>query len=186
MSNQQTDSSSSDWPKDKAELLELIEQARRPLEEALSHLNEAQLTTLKDEQGWSVKDHLAHLAAWERGMVDLLQYRPRYKAMGLDREGWLNTSNVDERNDSIYRQNKERPLAEVMAAFQEAHRQMLAVLDKLTYEDLLKTYSHYQPDEPGRESGDPILRWVLGNTAEHYAEHLDWIQGLVKRDETGS
>jgi hypothetical protein len=35
---------------------------------------------------------------------------------------------------------------------------------------LLKTYSHYQPDEPGDDSGEAVLRWVVGNssgTTEH-------------------
>jgi uncharacterized damage-inducible protein DinB len=86
MSNQLSENILSDWPQNKAELLTLIEQSRQTLEEALNRLSEAQLTELKDAQGWSVKDHLTHLAAWERGMVDLLEYRARYEGMGLDRE----------------------------------------------------------------------------------------------------
>ena len=46
--------------------------------------------------------------------------------------------------------------------------------------DLRKTYSHYQPDEPGEDSGEPIMRWVAGNTYEHYAEHQEWIEALIK------
>lgn len=86
---------------------------------------------------------------------------------------------MDERNDIIYQQNKERSLTEVLAAFEETHQQMLATLDRLTYADLLRSYSHYQPDEPRQDSGDPILKWIMGNTAEHYAEHLDWIKGFT-------
>ena len=56
---------------------------------------------------------------------------------------------------------------------------MLTTLAGLSDEDLFKTYSYYQPDEPGDDSGDPILNWIMGNTYEHYAEHQAWIEALL-------
>jgi hypothetical protein len=67
----------------------------------------------------------------------------------------------------------------VLAALRDGQQQLLDALDGLTDADLFKTYSHYQPDEPGKDSGAPILGWIAGNTYAHYAEHQGWIQALV-------
>jgi hypothetical protein len=165
-------------PQTKSELLARMAEARAPLEQAVSQLSEAQLTTVDIQSGWSIKHHLAHLAAWEIGIAALLQRRPRWEAMGLD-EATVASHETDDLNAIIYQQNKNRSLAEVRAYFHEAHQQMLMALASLSDEDLFKTYSYYQPDEPGDDSGDPILNWIIGNTYEHYAEHQAWIEALL-------
>jgi hypothetical protein len=45
----------------KAELLAAIAQNWAALTAALDQLGEAQLTTVNDAQGWTIKDHLIHL-----------------------------------------------------------------------------------------------------------------------------
>jgi hypothetical protein len=44
---------------------------------------------------------------------------------------------------------------------------------KLSSNDLLLPYCHYQPSEAEER---PVLEWVAGNTYEHYAEHTGWIK----------
>ena len=165
-------------PGDKAELLERVQLAWAALEESISQLSDAKLVAPGPGEAWSIKDHLAHLATWERGIAALLQGRPRYVAMHLDEETYL-SNNEDGLNAIIYQHNKERSLAEILATFQQAHQQVLVALAGLSDADLFKTYSHYQPDEPGKDSGEPILKWVAGNTYEHYAEHQAWIEAPV-------
>ncbi len=68
-------------PKDKEDFLKILANVRGELEEFLNLLTNAQmLAPVKD--GRSVKDHLAHLAAWEQGIVALLQ-----KKIALCRDG---------------------------------------------------------------------------------------------------
>ena len=165
-------------PRDKPELLERIQQARAALEQTISQLSDGQLVAAGHASGWSVKDHLAHLTIWEQGLAALLQAQPRYAAMHVDERTYV-SADEDSLNALIYQRNKERSLAEVLAAFRQAHQQVLDALEGLTDADLFKTYSHYQPDEPGEDSGEPILKWVAGNTYEHYAEHHAWLQALV-------
>ena len=163
----------------KAEVLDRIQRARASLEGVTGGLSEQQLIAPAPDGGWSIKDHLAHLAAWEAGIAALLQRRPRYPAMGLDGETFLNTDE-DGLNAIIYQQNSGRSLGEVRAAFRGAQRELLDALAGLTDADLLRTYSHYQPDEPGEDSGEPIVNWIAGNTYEHYDEHRSWIEALVR------
>jgi len=178
MDEQLLDEESQPLPGDKTELLERVERARAALEETIRPLSDAKLVAPGPYEGWSVKDHLAHLATWEQGMAALLQQRPRYAAMDVDEKTYLSSS-TDDLNAIVYQHHKDRSPAEVLAAFRQAHRHLLAALDGLTDADLFRTYSHYQPDEPGEDSGEPILKWIAGNTYEHYAEHQAWIQALV-------
>ncbi|MGB2696186.1 MAG: DinB family protein [Dehalococcoidia bacterium] len=172
------DNESQPLPRDKDELLQRIQRSRAALEQTISQLSDAQLVAPGPSEGWSARDHLAHLTIWEQGLAALLQGHPRYTTMGLDEQTYLNTDEVG-LNEIIYQHNKDRSLTEVLAAFQQAHQQVLAALAGLTDADLFLTYSHDQPDEPGEDSGAPILGWIAGNTYDHYAEHQAWIQALV-------
>lgn len=166
-------------PQDKAELLDRIERARVSLDEVIARLGDTQLVTRGLDGRWSVKDHLAHLAAWELGIAALLQRRPRYAAMQLDEKTYLSTD-ADGLNEIIHQQNRGRSLGEVRLAFSEAQRELLTALGSLTDADLFESYSHYQPDEPGEDSGAPIVGWIAGNTHEHYDEHRAWIDASVR------
>lgn len=166
-------------PRDKAELLDRIERARASVDDVIGGLGDVQLVAPGPDGGWSVKDHLAHLAVWEAGMAALLQRRPRYAAMQLDENAYLSTDE-DGLNAIIHQQNQGRSLGAVRAAVREAQRELLTALGSLTDADLFKTYSHYQPDEAGEDSGAPIVGWIAGNTYEHYDEHRAWIEALVR------
>jgi hypothetical protein len=157
-------------PRTKAELFQRIQQAQAALEQTISQLTAVQMTTPGPNGGWSVKDHLAHLATWETGLAALLEQHPRYSAMGFDETTYLN-SGLDDLNAIIYKRHKDRPVTEVLTDFRRAHEQVLAALARLSDTDLFKTYPHYQPHEPGEDSGAPILQWIVGNTYEHYTLH---------------
>jgi hypothetical protein len=162
----------------KSEFMAYLHQSWTELQQTLNALSDEQMTTLKDHVGWTIKDHLSHLIAWERGIVALLQYQPRYPAMGIDL-ATLEGKNEDEENEILRKQFETHSLAEVRAALQQTHEALVAVLNSLSDEDLLKPYAHYQPNEPGKDEGRPIYGWVMGNSAGHYAEHLPWIKALA-------
>ncbi|CAA9556578.1 MAG: hypothetical protein AVDCRST_MAG18-722 [uncultured Thermomicrobiales bacterium] len=168
----------SDLPRDKAEVLARIAASHATLQATLGQWTDAQLTGPTDAQGWTIKDHLTHLAAWERSMVSLLHGRPRHEGLGVP-EAVYQRDEIDEINAAIRERHKDCSLAEARELFADTHRQMLTTLDARTYDDLLKPYSHYLPDEPGDDNGSPVLDKVMGNTAEHYAEHLPWMAAIV-------
>jgi hypothetical protein len=165
-------------PRDKAEVLARIAHSRATLEAALGGLRQEQLTDSTDAQGWTVKDHLTHLAAWERLMAYLLRGQARHEGLGIP-EATYRRAGVDAINAAIRDQYRDRSLDGAMALFHDAHRQLLAALEPLSYDDLLRPRSHFLPGEPGDDDGRPILAGVLHNTAEHYVEHLAWIEALT-------
>lgn len=169
------------YPSNAVQLLNRIQRARTVWEEEIARYSEEQLTTLQDEGGWTAKDHIAHVAVWERGLAHLLRHEPRHKAMGLDEQTWRTAAHPDGYNAVIHRQHKDRPLEEVLLFSRHAHDEMLASLKALAYDDLFKTYTDYQPDEPGEDSGTPIIAWILETYEEHYPEHLKFIQEILDR-----
>jgi DinB family protein len=130
--------------------------------------------TTTGSDGWAVKDHLAHVAAWEVSLLALIEGRDRTKAMGIDD---LNEENVDEVNRLVFELHREKSPAEALRFFRETHEKLMAALAKLSPADLERPYSHFQPSDP--DESRPVLEWVAGNTYEHYAEHIGWIQELA-------
>jgi hypothetical protein len=125
--------------------------------------------------GWAVKDHLAHIAAWEDSLLGLIEGKDRLAAMGLHEPVEENTDAV---NDVVFKLHQRESAEQALKYFRASHAQLMAALAKLTDADLQKSYSHYQPTDPDEKR--PVIGWVAGNTYEHYAEHIDWINQLIK------
>ncbi|MGH2562645.1 MAG: DinB family protein [Thermomicrobiales bacterium] len=165
-------------PRHKADLLDRIERAWAELERAIDRFSEAQLTGRTDAVGWTAKDHLSHLTTWEASMIAILQRRARHLSLGVDESTYLDGTE-DEINAAIQARTKDRTLAEVVAERRAVHEELLATLAGLSDGDLRLTYSDYLPDEPGEESGIPMLWRLDGNTASHYDEHRPWIEAIA-------
>jgi hypothetical protein len=70
-------------PQSKAELISELTAGWQMLEDRLSSLSETQLTARRAPSEWTIKDHVAHLMAYEQGIVALLRREPRWEAMQL-------------------------------------------------------------------------------------------------------
>lgn len=161
----------------KAELLARIRSSRLALEDELSALSQDQLT-IPASSGWSIKDHLAHLATWEFGIAELLRGRPRFVAMQVE-EIVSQGKSEDEVNEQIYQRHAGLSLSEVMDKFKAAHRQLLKTLEALDDGDLYKPYASFVPGG-GDSRKDPVINWVIGNTYEHFDEHRGYIHAVLQ------
>ena len=112
---------------------------------------------------------------WELSVVTLLRGQPRFAMMGV-RPGDPEPDNADELNAQIFAQNKNRSVEDALSMFHTAHNELLGELAKLSDADLLKPYSHFQPNEKDADSQNPVLGWIVGNTFGHYEEHSAWIR----------
>ncbi len=168
-------------PESMADWREFIERDRNALLSLVESLSPQDRDEKLDPAGWSAKDHVIHLAFWERSMVYLLSKRPRHEGLGVEQDVYLG-HDVDTINDVIYRQNRERSWSSVREVFDQVHVELMETLDGLSWGDLHLTYSHYAPDEPGEERGVPVAYYVAGNTYGHYDEHRGWIEELFRQD----
>jgi hypothetical protein len=170
------------YPTDMDGFLYVVADARQSLESVIEGRSEQELTELRDAGGWSVKDHLYHLAVWERGIRYLLQELPRHEGMELT-EQQFNELDTDEMNAVIFEKNKDRSLEDVMQVFHDEHQTMVEYLASpaITWEDLNRPFVHYAPGEEGDYKKEPVLYWVFGNTAGHFDMHQAWIEAILQQ-----
>lgn len=152
-----------------------IERAWDALETQVAAYPEDVLTGPSGEAGWSIKDHLAHLTAWEAGVVGIIRDGVTQDVtMSVDRAVW-DAGDLDAVNERIRVQTADAPLAEVLAARQATHRELLAALRTLTAERLGERWTDGTGDA---QDAPTILQKVTGNTVEHYPEHAQWIAAI--------
>jgi uncharacterized damage-inducible protein DinB len=123
--------------------------------------------------GWTVKDHLTHIAAWEHSLLALIEGRDREEAIGLTEA----VEGIDNENEAIRKLHETDTAGEALGYFRDSRARLVAALGNLSDADLQKPYSHYQPSDPDEKR--PVVGWVAGNTYEHYAEHISWINQLL-------
>ncbi|MCW5879762.1 MAG: ClbS/DfsB family four-helix bundle protein, partial [Anaerolineae bacterium] len=108
-------------PAAKATLLEKLSIERSRLEDLLSQLTPTAMEQPGVDHEWSVKDILAHLAAWDCRGMDWIA-----TAVGGERpaipEAGKTWDDADALNAATYLANRDRPLDEVLADFQQAQR----------------------------------------------------------------
>lgn len=163
-------------PVNRANMLRFIEQGWNAMHAYLSTLSEAQLTTPKDAAGWTVKDHIIHLAVWEDGVFALLEGTARWKGMGLDEATW--DGDIDEINAAIQQRYRDMPLDQALQTWRRSHERLVSKIEALTDEDLLRPYRHFQPDS---DEERPVYGWIVGNTFGHYHEHKPWMEAIVNQ-----
>ena len=153
--------------------MQRIESSWNVLVALVGQIQDAGGLTKVGADGWTVKDHLAHIAAWEHSLLALIEGRDRSLGMGLTEP----LEGIDAINEAVRKLHESDTAEEALGYFRASHLQLVTALDKLSDGDLQKPYSHYQPSDPDEER--PVIGWVGGNTYEHYAEHIAWINQLI-------
>jgi uncharacterized protein (TIGR03083 family) len=147
-----------------------VEQAWNDLQQFYSGLTEEQLTTPTDAAGWTVKDHMVHLAVWETGLLGVLDGGTQNDRMNIDAAVW-DEGEDDPINEVIQKRYQHLSLDEARAYVQSVHDEVMAKLDTMTDDDLQRQIS---PNKPY-----PVYRQITGDTTSHYAEHIPWMQAIA-------
>lgn len=160
-----------------ARIRERVDESWNDLWELVDSIGPERLATIGAD-GWTVKDHLAHVAAWEQSLLAIFDGRDRVQAMGLaDVE-----KDTDAINDAVWKLHRDQSSEDAVAYFRDSHTQLMATLESLGDAGLELSYAHYQPAAKGDDNSDlPVVEWIAGNTYEHYLEHIDWIKNLVSQ-----
>ena len=153
------------------EIIGRIERGWHELEGLAAGLDDEGLSLHRAPDGWAVKDHLVHVAAWEHWLLALFEQRDKLAAMGAGSA----KREIDDINDIVYVNHRDDTTAEARSYFRSAHQQLMAVLRRQSSADFEKPYATFF--DPGEEADEqPVLIAVAGNTYDHYAEHVKWIR----------
>lgn len=154
----------------KAELLAAIREERAALEESVEALDEGQMLDPVFEGGWSVKDTLAHITAWEQLMIGWVEksLRGEVPERPVTGDDW-----VDRLNARLYEENRDKPLDEVQEAFAASYQDALALVERLEEDDL------FDPERFPWRDGSPLWQMVAANTNWHYKDHREAIADIA-------
>lgn len=143
------------------ELLRHYHESRRQLMSAIDGLSAEQMTEPSID-GWSVKDHLAHLAFWD----DLRAAEVTRISAGHE-PAWRLTDEQDEAMNTIgYETRRDLPLSQVTWELAESRQKLLDAIAGATAEGL-----------------DPSRYGEAGLRTRHESDHAAWIKRW--RDEKG-
>lgn len=160
----------------KDELLPAIDAGWNKLNAYIDSLTEEQITQPTDAAGWTVKDHLIHLAIWEDSINALLDKESRAERMGVDQATW-DGRDINAINAVIQQKNKDLPLEEVRQKLHDVHEMLLGKLQRLYDWDMQRPFRVYQP---GATHDKRVMDWIVGDTFAHYAQHMPWMQAIVE------
>jgi hypothetical protein len=159
----------------RAELMHKIQKGWDDFNAYLKTLTLKQLTVPTDAAGWTAKDHVIHLAAWEDSISALLDGKSRPEAMGVDQATW-DTRDFDKINAVIEKHHKNKSWDEVLRAFHASHARLMEKIEPLSDEDINRPFHHYQP---GSTNETPVFKYLASDTYEHYEQHRPWIETIV-------
>jgi len=145
----------------KTEILAQVDVGWREVRELIRHLGRAGMRE-RTATGWTYKDLIAHLAAWEEEAARRL----RTLASGGDIPVFGSDAEIDAFNARAVDERRLVGAEAIVDELEAAHRQLVKVLEQLPDEIVV----------------DPrAQRWIGGNTFGHYAEHRDELVSFTSR-----
>jgi hypothetical protein len=156
-------------PRTRAELLAATAKERDDLQLFLPTLSREQLLW-PGAYGWSAKDHIAHLADWERLLFGWYDAGARGEDPPLPAEGYT-WADMDALNRVMFERRQNDQPEQVLADWNETSRRLIAFAEAMTEADLFT---------PGRYA------WTGRGTLAGYiyecgANHYRWSLVEIKR-----
>lgn len=164
-------------------LLAAIRRERALLDAEVARVGDARMTEATLEGGRAVKDVLAHISAWEKiGMAlvrnnEPIQPSPPGGAGPSEPSAADGQRSTDVINEKVYQDNRDRPLADVVADAQRSYADLVAMVEGMSQEQLEAPLGGQQFAGQSPRAGEVIG----GNSEGHYREHSEqitrWLDG---------
>jgi hypothetical protein len=174
---------SSTRPGTKTELLERMRAGREEWDALIAQVPDSARTEPALAGGWSVKDLIAHVAAYENWTAAQIRAANEGRAptdselygveeMPDDPEGW----DLDRQNAAIYARYKEMPLAEVMTFSSQAFADLVTAVEAASDEDFARS-------DAQTWTGDRTLLEIIPEQCyAHYEQHADELRSISGDD----
>jgi hypothetical protein len=125
---------------------------------------------------WTLVDLLAHVSAYEGGLVEWLQAALRGEAASFP---VLDHPDLDHRNKLIYQQNRGRAFEDVLRETEDQFARLLELVQALPEEDLLDPERAHWFVEPRWKSPKPLWECIADDSYRHFHQHLPDLQAWV-------
>ena len=153
----------------KQDVLKELQSARATLREAFNGLSPEQMRMPGASGVWSVKDVLAHIAAWESELVTALNQVLNGRVPAI-----LDIEDIDEWNEEQYHISVQRPLQAVLDDLEGVHKMLLEMANDV--DERMLTDNRMFP----WMEGEPLWYLIAENGYLHEREHTEDIQAWRK------
>jgi uncharacterized damage-inducible protein DinB len=150
------------------DLLRPLEGQREETLRLLTGLSEDDLEKVDPEGGWTVRQHLAHIAASELGEVFVIRRAADGDIVHMSKE------DRDEFNQSRVEQASQWTVERLKHELEDARNELRRAFDELNEEDLDRSIRW--PDWPAR-----TIRTTIPYMLEHEDSHCDLIRKALER-----
>jgi hypothetical protein len=157
-----------DWMT-KTDLQDAIQSGRLAFDNLLDTIPEDRMEEPLLDNGWSAKDTIMHLVAWEQRLIGWVNAAAQGDEPALPAPGYT-WEQMDELNEQTYLQQKHRSLDDILASFHASLNLIFLALDRFDDDTLNSKYL-------GEDS--LLWRYFAENTYEHYEEHGEEIRAAL-------
>ncbi|MGC4192864.1 MAG: DinB family protein [Thermomicrobiales bacterium] len=128
-----------------------------------------------DAAGWNIRDHVAHVAWWDRADIARMRdHAIQREFLGIDEVTW--SKGIDAINEAIRARTLDASPDEVRQVWRKSQDELVALLESL---------SEQQYRAPARELGfedegeTRLIDTLADYLGSHYREHLGYIQAIA-------
>lgn len=169
-------------PTNKAELLAYTDERWTRFVGFIDALSDEQWEGPTDAAGWNVKDHVAHVALWDRAEVVMLRHgTPMREALGLSDLAWSDKS-FFLTNEEIREQTVGDPPKAVRQERDRVYGELIAVISGFSEADLARPATEFGFED----AGQPLLQLLTEYHGDHFEEHRGYIEIIVRGVGVGS
>ena len=146
----------------KAEIVTALTGGRGNFLDAIKDISGQEMENQIIFDAWSLKDIMAHLTRWEAELVKLLW---QVKQGITPTTVHFSKESVDDINARWYEESRSRPLKSILNDFLGVRSQTIRRVESLTEITLT------DPSTYPWLKGEPLWKWIAGDSFEHEAEH---------------
>jgi hypothetical protein len=163
---------------DKAEFLDTMRWERERWEALLAEVGEPRMEQPGVSGDWSVRDIVAHVIAYERGLVEWLEAASRGESVTFP---VLDHPDVDRRNAAILRENEGRSLEDILLESRRVFERLLQVVQALSEEELVDAERTEWYVKPRWGEARALWKCIADDSYQHYHQHMPDIRAWLSQ-----
>jgi hypothetical protein len=168
---------------DKVEFLEVMQAERRRWEALLARVAEENGYATPGVSGdWTLKDLVAHVTAYERGLVDWLEGAGQGDVVTFPD---LDHPDLDYRNQLILEASFPRSWEEVEGEAAAIWDRLLALVEGLSEEELTDSERSAWYVRPRWGEARPLWRCIADDSFRHYQQHVPDLEAVLAGSGSG-
>lgn len=166
-------------PQNRAHLLEAIATSWNAYTRLIDTLADEQWTAVTDDQGWTVKDHVAHVTAWENVITEVFRNgSPQYETLQLTESEWRERG-LAGAEEVIHARKAGQSLRRVMHNRDVTHARLVTILSGLSEEAMHRPFAEFG----AVDATGTVLVELMDALARRYDHHSAAILAITGVDE---